>query len=514
MAAVATKKYSNDALNLGFPVAYRKAMYDTPHQYFPETQRPAQLYVGDDDAQRLREDRKRDADYMAKAKVMATRSSTMRYLTTAHGAGAMPQAYLGQRKFANPTYGFLSGSSARLDTGLAPFAEVQTGNGHAGLLGGVLGTAQGQKHGKAQLMARVAQLNAIDAAKQALVSGEPSAPTGTETLATQEGQTPVSPLIELNFLLQGIEDAVISGIAPGIDPQDEDEAFAQEERLARQASAAVEGIGTLNRGTFESTRRVMLLLFRLAPILDAQQLAGFQSKMETILQNLDGMLDPDQQARFAGRVSGQNLQAALSIQVLFTRLIAYTREMIGGVNLSPKERLALSKALVKQLKFERGLKYGKVPDYDLNLVSDARQNALRSAQDEALFTPTGRFHRNNPWEGYEDEIVSAFSGQGHAREDAQHPGLGRGGNDVIEFDADGRETYGYNAGDFYPSNGRDAAWFGEMLGNTVKPGGQQLPDQRVIPMSSGSGRRKGRAEREIAMSSHFDPDLGGWGVKM
>jgi hypothetical protein len=514
MSAVATKKYSNDALNLGFPTAYRRVTKDSPREYFPEVQREAQLYVGNDDAQQLREDRKRDADYMAKARVLASRSSTIRYLTTAHGAGAMPPAYLGQRKFANPTFGFLSGSSARLDTGLAPFAEIQTGNGQSALLGGVLSSAQGQQHGKTQLMARVAQLNAIESAKDALLSGQQAPATGTETMPTQEGQTAMSPLIELNFLLQGIEDAVISGIAPGIDPQDEDEGMMEEERLARQASSALEGIGTLSRGTFESTRRAMLLLFRLAPILDAQQLAGFQSKMESILQNLDGMLDPDQQSRFAGRVNGQNLQSALSIQVLFTRLVAYVREMIGGVNLQPRERLALSKALVKQLKFERGLKYGTVPDYDLNLVSDARQNAMKAAQDEALFTPTGRFFRPDPYEGYEGETVSGYSGQGRSREDAQHPGLVRGGNDVIEFDADGRQTYGYNAGDFYPSGGRDAAWFGEMLGNTVRPGGQQLPDQKYRVEPKGSGRRKGRAEQELALSSHFDPDLGGWNVKM
>jgi hypothetical protein len=228
-------------------------------------------------------------------------------------------------------------------------------------------------------------------------------------------------------------------------------------------------------------------------------------------------------------------------------MIAYVEEMIKGVNLMPNERLALSKALVKQLKFEKGLKYGTVPDGDLNLVADARQNALRTAQDEALFTPTGRFRRDDRFEDdsfYRTSVAprsadyEALEGQtvpsntdsfgsfqqaprgeghyrGHTREDDEHRGYGRGGNHLVAFDPEARQTFGYNAGDFYPSGGREAEWFGEMRGNTVIPGGEQLPQTKVVNTSgSGSGRRKGRAEAELTMASHFDPDLGGWGIKM
>ena len=42
---------------------------------------------------------------------------------------------------------------------------------------------------------------------------------------------------------------------------------------------------------------------------------------------------------------------------------------------------------------------------------------------------------------------------------------------------------------------------------------EQLPQTKLVN-TSGSGRRKGRAEAELTMASHFDPDLGGWGIKM
>ena len=540
MAGVATQKFPNNAINLGFPVAFNKAMANTATHYYPEARSLPQLYVGHDQAQALREERKRDADYMANAKVASTKKSTMRYLTTAHGAGFQPKAVLGQRQFGNPAFGYLSGSSSQQDDPNAPFYTIQTGRDSGGSLsGGVLRSAQGQEYGKSRLMARIGELNAIDNNKTVFLgekSGMPSTgavntaslPTGTEG--------PISPLIELNFLLQGINDAVVSGIAPDQRVEDEDEAMALEYRKGESAVRAVEGIGALNKGTFEQARRVMALLFRLAPSMDTAQMTDTLSTMNSIIQNLDGMLDPAQQERYAGKVNGVNLQSALSLQVLFTRMIAYVEEMIKGVNLMPMERLALSKALVKQLKFEKGLKYGTVPDGDLNLVADARQNALKTAQDEALFTPTGRFRRDDPYEEqqslgshyqFQDTASNTDSFgsfqqapprgegrfRGHTREDNQHIGYGRGGNAVIAFDPEARQTFGYNAGDFYPSGGRDAQWFGEMRGNTVIPGGEQLPQTKVVN-TSGSGRRKGRAEAELTMASHFDPDLGGWGIKM
>ena len=544
MAGVATQKFPNNAINLGFPVAFNKAMANTATHYYPEARSLPHLYVGHDQAQALREERKRDADYMANAKVASTKKSTMRYLTTAHGAGFQPKAVLGQRQFGNPAFGYLSGSSAQKDDPNAPFYTLTLGeggsNGH--LSGGVLRSAQGQEYGKSRLMARVAELDAIDNNKTVFLgekAGMPSTgavntaslPTGTEG--------PISPLIELNFLLQGINDAVVSGIAPDQRVEDEDEGMALEYKKGESAVRAIEGIGALNKGTFEQARRVMALLFRLAPSMDTAQMTDTLSTMNSIIQNLDGMLDPAQQERYAGKVNGVNLQSALSLQVLFTRMIAYVEEMIKGVNLMPMERLALSKALVKQLKFEKGLKYGTVPDGDLNLVADARQNALKTAQDEALFTPTGRFRRDDPYEEdafYRRSVSAPSEGssasntdsfgsfqqapprgeghyRGHTREDNQHIGYGRGGNAVIAFDPEARQTFGYNAGDFYPSGGRDAQWFGEMRGNTVIPGGEQLPQTKLVN-TSGSGRRKGRAEAELTMASHFDPDLGGWGIKM
>lgn len=92
IGAIATEKVQSDALNLGFPSAYESvyAAKHLPLRFFPTAQSASSVWAGNDLQSKIHQSRKEEADHMARAKVISTQHSRVRFVGTPHGRGDQP----------------------------------------------------------------------------------------------------------------------------------------------------------------------------------------------------------------------------------------------------------------------------------------------------------------------------------------------------------------------------------------------------------------------------------------
>lgn len=447
IGAIATQKIPSDALNLGFPSAYQSvyAAFIAPKHapaYFSQPERPMRGfdYIGTDLQADYHASKKAEADKMAAAKVKSTQTSRVRYVSTPHGRGILPPDVLAQRKFANQSNGALSATSARRDQSGAPFSTVESN-----YVGGVLRSPAGQRYGQALLQQRIGQLDAIQQATQDFgpMGSIVQRPRGDMTAETQLPTENEATAVELNLLLEGVLNALTA---------------------ADVASTGTEGGDQLSRFTLSDATRALLLIFRLVPTSSTEFAEDLMGKVDAILQLLSGALDEDQES--AG-LKVEAKQIALTLQILFTKLRTYLVRMMGGnpvertvnvfnpltqrqesrrvvsqeqgANLSPKERLALSKSLVRDLGFSKMLKKNESVGEVLDAAARGREMNAQQRQ---------RFEEGDMDDDEEDDddrhrpMVA-----GRDRENAQHAAQGgpRRGERRL-FDPDEREAYGRNQG--------------------------------------------------------------------
>jgi hypothetical protein len=512
IGGVATEKYQSDALNLGFPSAYQSvyAARHLPERYFPTKERPPMtMWAGNDLQAQYHEQKRVDADYMAGAKVRATQLSRMRYVGTPHGRGLLPPAVLGQRIFANPSQGALYSYSARQSHPDAPFHYAGGGDYTSEFKGGVLRSAKGQAHGIARLRDRVGQLNAIATAAADFTSGTMPSSTGATTQSINPSA--VSPSIELNLLLQGIQDALIQGPSRGGDTTTK-----------------------LDKFDLATASRALGLIFRMVPEANSDFVEDTQAKVQNILELLNGLLDDETES--AG-MSVSARETALSLQTIFTKLNVYLTRMIAGApvqrqetrfnpltgqqevqnvlsqeqgeNLSNPERVALSKNLVSSLGFSKMLKYAVDADPS-GLLGTANADRLFNAQQSQRF-------RVGDMDEEDDDDDGDFDRPAEPREDEAHDtetGVSRSARD---FDEDERQVFGFNSGMYYPRNGRGAdEYFGEA---------EAQERQSTAPstfLGSPRDQRRGHRNRESSsaavssaaerVSSRFDPATQGFNL--
>ena len=355
-------------------------------------------------------------------------------------------------------------NSARQSYGDAPFhfsephaySHSRAHQSGGSLSGGVLRTAEGQGFGKARLMDRIAQLNAIEA-NAGNFSPDPrnkiSAPTqSTESFAAvqkqQSNDTGSQAKTELYLLLQNLNDSLVG---------DETEAGSDE-------------AGDVTRFTYQDTTRALALLFRLTPTLEPYDLtdildlvSGIQTKLLAIVADENG-------------VSAEKYETALSLITLMEKANEYLREFARQTTefgtRTDQEKLQISKTLVQTLGFARSLR-------------DARQqmkDAIKTSQED--------FYANNESGPISGEFGSTSGTRGsglrvdmdpqlrYAKQDARssarfstlaptrestraiqiqrQSGLGT-------FDVDERGAFGRNAGHYYPTGGRDVGFMEEGI---------------------------------------------------
>ena len=441
-AAIATKK-PNTSEQLTFPAVFQE-VYDLPLQYAPSARGPMMTpYEGDDFQAKYHEQKKKDADYMARAKVNATINHRHKYVVSPHGYFGLPPVELSQRKFANPSGGALSIYSARQDGSVdAPFEMTESG-----LSGGVLRTAEGQGYAKARLQARIRQLDAIAAAKQSFETGDTLKPSGPAATALPTGG-PVTETTktELQFILQSIIDALYGAQSGELEEGVEGE---EEEIEGKDSYEVVAKI------VFTDAVRALSIIIRTAsaPETTAEDLEDIIEPVDEIIRLLLGITDPDYVEQLGkGQLAAERLTTT---HQLFQKIKEYLTKMTEGINLSPKERVALSKALVRTLGFAKFAK-------DMTERKVSERSALELTARSRLFDARARQAFDDE---DDDDDEDNFNRPAPRREDTEQ------GTNAATFDTSERDVFGYNSGEFlaYPTEGRPqrAAFIGEEMGPTA-----------------------------------------------
>ena len=323
MAAVATKKPGSDrGLQLTFPLYFQKA-FDSGFGYFPsDLGTPLDLFVGQDFQSRYHEEKRLDANQSVRNGLQANATAERLMMTGPHNYH-VPKPVLGQRRYANPSYGAEALVSTRRDNGAeAPFRVIEgtdvmmgmppmTGAGSDCMRGGVLRTAQGYDFYKGQLADRIEQLNRINALAQGF-----AVPMGQD-VNTRNNETEGSPnKVDFFFLLREFMDSVEIG-------------------------------DYSSRFTFDAAKDFVGKLLSLGPVASEED---FQDIVEGLDVILDSLNKEDQDSSDARIVYGETLR------VLAKKTRDYTAIMFENMNRSEGERKALSKSLVKNLKLDQLLR--------------------------------------------------------------------------------------------------------------------------------------------------------------
>lgn len=423
MSAFGTKKKDGDeAVQLTFPAVYSRqyARDRTPLEFVRKASVPSVTpYAGTDFQANYHQQKMADAHRMAKAKVTSTQNMKTRAFSSHQGYFGMPAPVLAQRKYANPSYGMDIVSSARRDGSVpAPFTLKEEG-----LSGGVLRSAEGQAYGKARLMSRISQLNAIESAKQSFKGLAPPQEADAE-YPSLEKFTELAPIgdvegIELQSLLKGILNTTVVG--------DYD----------KLTSATFFGDGT----------RMLKLLLRWAIGATEDDYEDKIAVVENILQNIIDLSDPDRVAVVVGEAddSGERYGKALvAMGDLYGKVLRYLREMLAFINSETRsvaQKKAKSRALVKELGFASGFHSAYVEE-------GVRGREFRDMSED---------FDDGPDDGH-------FDAPATSREDSEAQS-----RYVDDFSHDERQSFGYQSGSFYRSTG---SFFGEApaeAGEMVDP---------------------------------------------
>jgi hypothetical protein len=512
IGAIATEKVQSDELNLGFPSAYQSvyAAKRLPLRYFPTVARANTFYAGNDLQSQIHQGRKEDADYMARAKVISTQHSRVRFVGTPHGMGDQPHPRLAQRRFANPSNGAFEPASGRQDHPDAPFSYRGGGDYESKhYTGGVLRSAQGQAFGKQVLLDRIQQLNNIQTASQEFMTGsmaDNGLRLGTDSMVMSN--FPQAGGIELNLLLQSIIDSTMGGDMGG---------------------------EHLNRLDMSNCYKAITLIFRTVPNLQNDEITDILAKVDLILTNLQGLLDPDENTT----LTTQTREIALSLDVLFTKLKTYLEKMMAsngevrqrnfynpltnqnevqdvlvatdrGTTLSRDERAKLSSNLIASLGFSKLLRWN--PAQYNELLSTADRDRLMSNQQRQNYR-SGDFGVDG--DGSDQDDDDRFDRPGRPREDTTHEDETGRSRQERDFDADQRESFATNSGFYYDQEGNvrgQNAYLGEDAPE-LEEGYEAVEAEPLLgqpfdePPEEALGsiqRRYRQAKRELATSRKRD----------
>jgi hypothetical protein len=379
--------------------------------------------------------------------------------------------------FANPSNGAYETSSGRQDHPDAPFAYGGGGDYVSRhLTGGVLRSAQGQAFGKQVLMDRIKQLDDIGRASQEFASGsmtDNGLNLGTDSMVMSN--FPQAGGIELNLLLQSIIDSTRGGDMGG---------------------------EHLNRLDMSNCYKAITLIFRTVPRLQNDEVTDILAKVDLILTNLQGLLDPDENTT----LSTQTREIALSLDVLFTKLKTYLEKMMEtngeirqrnqynpltnrnetvdvlvptnrGSTMSPPERANLSSALISSLGFSKLLRWN--PAQYNELLSTADRDRLMSAQQRQTYQ-SGDYGVDGDGDDQDDD--DRFDRPARPREDTTHDEETGRSRSERDFDEDERETFATQSGMFYDQAGNvrgQNAYLGEEAPELGEQGYDAVPQDEA-----------------------------------
>jgi hypothetical protein len=346
MSAYGTKKPGADfAQQLTFPHIFAEEVAPGNVGYYPEAPIQNEVLYPSHTLQGIYHQQKmEDAHRRALNGVADTKSATQRFLQSHAGYYNMPKAVLGQRKFANPSNGNQADIYNNRNVSFAVAPTVWSSYRPEGLSGGVLYTAEAQKWGRQKLRDRVPQLDAIDAERQAFVSGLPV--QGTVGQTEPEGIEGSKVKLEIVATLRAILSSVQAGKADAI--------------------------------AWSDTLKFMRLFFRWTPSAPEEELKEILEYFDEIEESLIGLQEVGEDGRGADDVFRDRIAPNVDIMLEdFQKLREYLTKMIAspvqGVSVryradgtaepietqgvenmtakSLKERKALSANLIKSIGF-------------------------------------------------------------------------------------------------------------------------------------------------------------------
>jgi len=312
MASFGTKKPNGDmGVQLGFPLIFNQ-YFNAGHAYYPSDQgHLMQLLEGTNFQSKYHEEKRQYANKTVLDGLQARRSAD-RLLLTGPANYHVPKPVLGQRRFANPSLGQLGIESARRDGSDAPYSTIENNDGSVlGLRGGVVHTAEGYDFYSRQLKDRVNQLDRINALSLGYtVSQGQGVPTSDNT---REGS-----ISNVTFFitLRALSDAILQN--------------------------------DINRFTFENLKDLLRMLFTIAPSSDNETLNDAADIINSMSTQIDALKSGN------GRLnSNDDDEYILTIGLFVEGMRRYTDEMIRNIYMSERDKLTLSKSLIKTLGFDR-----------------------------------------------------------------------------------------------------------------------------------------------------------------
>lgn len=381
MAAVASMKPGGQHAALQtFPYVFQQD-FNAGTAYFPSQTGPAiPLMIGETFQSQYHQQKQKDAIQSVYNGLANNRAKEQKLLTGTANYH-LPRPVLGQRVFANPSLGAGETSSARLDTGRAPWHLMETSthlmpatmNAHqmsgSGMYGGVMKTREGFDYYTANLRARIEQLNAMNS----LATGSP-VPRGALTRPTSDSRNTGSiDKVEFFLLLQSLQDSITEG--------------------------------DLTRFTFDNLKKLMSAMFRFGPTAEKEDFNDMVSSISSIRldleQGTEEIADDGGGNRFA------NPDYAQTLILYMEGLNEYVAQMFANMNLSEKDRTTLSKSLIKTLGFTK-LQNKKIPGEVVEAVRPGNERVNQAAEDfDDQFggdgPDGGDGHFNHPAEAREDE---------------------------------------------------------------------------------------------------------------
>ena len=291
--------------------------------YYPEPASRPMILPRDNDLQgNYHQQKMEDAHRMAMARVQASALAEQRYLNSHAGYYGMPKPVLGQRKYANPS----NGNQADIYSNRPVWNSV-----YQPTSGGVLYTAEAQQWGRNKLNNRIAQLNAIDVAKQGFVSqyfpqgmpqGLPQSSLRPQMPQMESEPASAKANIELVQLLQSVSDSIEAG--------------------------------TVGQFAFNDVIKLLRQMFRWAASADVEELKEVYEYVDRNQQLLAGMEARAEEGADANEVFVKDIAPNLgTVSDIFRRLRKYLDGMIASVNKSPSERRSVSANLIKTLGFTK-----------------------------------------------------------------------------------------------------------------------------------------------------------------
>jgi len=375
MSAVATKKPGGDiGVQLTFPLYFQKA-FDAGFNYFPsDLGTPIDLFVGQDFQSKYHEQKRLESNQSVMNGLQANATAERLMMTGPHNYH-VPKPVLGQRRYANPSYGAEALVSTRRDNGAeAPFRVIEGTDvmmgmppmmGAGSMTGGVLKTAQGYDFYRGQLDDRIEQLNRINAVAQGF-----AVPMG-QGVNTRNNETEGSPnKVEFFFLLREFMDAVEAG--------------------------------DYNRFTFDAAKDFVGKLLSLGPVASEEDFQDIIEGLDDIERNLN--------SEDAGSADNRVIYGE-TLRVLADKTRDYTRVMFANMERSEGEKKALSKSLVKSLKLDQLLRRKSL----VQALGDADSRIAGTIEDFDDGDDDGMFEapRENREDGEQRGIPRApFAGEG------------------------------------------------------------------------------------------------------